>query len=637
MSASTDYKHWNTCLLDYCVQECDRSGSDFELIVQQMLDDHDDFDNAFVSSVREMYRTLLSKSPDPLFNLASRFDEEGRPLCGAFLGLSVIAAEEMEGSEYYTHLAYLLDQPRTNGTLSGFKHDSFEQCWLALKAWVERSGKPFRLPSANKKYIRWPMSHALLRRMDVKKLFLGFKVDRLSPYQNYSHRQIQDFLDRWQLQFTPHGKDAYSDAIRKEGVIRQVVRTLSLWDESTTDVDDVRKALVKSSQAWLEVKFRDHVPELSFMAVQKPGFPATLKGDLTLFDSRDGLYESAPIDGYSKRLLSKGFRSGTSKQVRFKGSNAFVLRRSEYGGFSSEGKQGIPLDHICVILVHNSKLSALLWFLKANQCQHFNRINLAFGNEWVLVTGVIVRSISVPSCPVTGLFVSHEPYGFSFIGGMRTGRRYTWLDCCTPTGVEIDSDSVPVSCFVNGKDLPVVDGFISLQNVFNGPGVYSFVFGSVTVRTYVVTARAANCEPHLPYSLPEPITFNQSERRSVSQFPIGDWIAIGAKPGQISKDPNVCNFEIQWLLGSDADGVNGVVSMPSPGVRPDSVMTFSNGQVRLWAQVILKHERARLGVLQVDNNEGDIRNNWSLFINRAREIDRFRQHILKQLVESNNG
>jgi hypothetical protein len=630
------YIDWNARLLDYCLEESGRRSTNFELITQQMLVDQveDDANEQFVDSVKTTYAILKRRYPDPLEALASSTDPDMRPMCGALLGLSVMAAEEMEGLEYYVRLANLLDQDLVAGIPDSFDTGSFEACWFTLSHWANRSGSYFRQPETGKRFIKWPQSQALLRRMDVMKLPDCFSSAKLSPLRTYSQSQIGELLDIWCKDFTPQGKAACADKLRKTGVVRQILHTLSVWDGATNRSHLTTGSLVKCSNAWIEVKFQSGQPQLFFRAFRKVGYPEVIKGFPNWIATEENIYEPGLANNDLLTRLQTGFESGQEHRVRYKGNTVFVLRKSDYGGFTSEGNGNIPMGQTCIIIVKAEHKVRIEQYLLRICSEPFDCKTMTQTAGWVLFSGVKATRREPPPMGFEQLSVSSVDVSLSFTGGLRTGTPNVWLACVPPTTLEVSATTLPSSFEINGNTYALVDGICHLGALLSKPGHYEFRVGIRSRKITIIAARAtlgafedAADSSEIPFIM-------EQAKELVPKFPTGKWVAIGSKIGEICHDLDSCMFDIQWLAGTDDDGVSGVVSFVNHPSTPTNEFQFWNQQSRNWAQVITSMADNPIGSINQVDDKQSIIDSWHCYLAAARKYEQQRNNVFIKRSES---
>lgn len=129
---------------------------------------------------------------------------DGLPMCVAFLSAMVLAAHRMADEEVFTESNYFTPLRRVlgltdgeSGRPRGLQSGAEESLWLAWNRWIVRKGF---LPSAERgqgsaKYIHYPLSQALLRDGDKRRLARAFREAAKS--HRISREWDRDKLSAW--------------------------------------------------------------------------------------------------------------------------------------------------------------------------------------------------------------------------------------------------------------------------------------------------------------------------------------------------------------------------------------------------------------------------------------------------------
>jgi hypothetical protein len=143
------------------------------------------------------------------------------PPCLAFLGATVLAAEDMGNSEedlaghaYYARLARIIGLADNNTALRQQYPKHAEFLWRCLNKWLEDLDGERGLPTAyalTHRYIGLPMSQALVREGDRRKFPFLFAQFGLSPGMQVAPEDLIRYLGHW---LTTEGSPASSNLRR---------------------------------------------------------------------------------------------------------------------------------------------------------------------------------------------------------------------------------------------------------------------------------------------------------------------------------------------------------------------------------------------------------------------------------------
>ncbi len=177
---------------------------------------------------------------------------DGYPRCIGLLALQVLAVTDMAEDEKWTSKAYWPrlqelvgrtgEPPGKPGNLSYETHADLWRRHLAGWANNTKGGNLGRLflPdfSEGHKYVRLPISHALLRRADLDRLGALFTESGFHPYErDIALSRIRGALDSNRSDtrfFGPHARRVLVDNDRLEAAARQVAAVLAEWDGTST-------------------------------------------------------------------------------------------------------------------------------------------------------------------------------------------------------------------------------------------------------------------------------------------------------------------------------------------------------------------------------------------------------------------
>lgn len=205
------YEQWNAVIADYFISGLPTGATVFLSVDDDALVDigrrflragaaNKEWVEDFLSAVRAKCvageEVRLGGVRDP--------GEDGVPMCVAFLGATVLAAHRMVDEEAITESNYFTPLRRVlgladgeSGRPRGLQRGAEELLWSAWNRWIVRKGL---LPSAerghgNAKYIHYPLSQALLRDGDKRRLARVFR--EAAESHRISREWDRDKLSAW--------------------------------------------------------------------------------------------------------------------------------------------------------------------------------------------------------------------------------------------------------------------------------------------------------------------------------------------------------------------------------------------------------------------------------------------------------
>jgi hypothetical protein len=214
-----EYLKWNDAVADviYPVSEgampayMDMEGAELRRIAEHAGHASADPRKVFAESVRAV--TVDSDGRFVLAPIAHRAKSwssqktHNPPPCLAFLAATVLAAEDMGKSEediaghaYYARLARLLRLPDDDINLRHEYSRHAEFLWRCLNSWLEDLDGERGIPTAyalTHRYVGLPVSQALVREGDRRKLPAMFAQFGLSPGMQIAPDDLIGYLDHW--------------------------------------------------------------------------------------------------------------------------------------------------------------------------------------------------------------------------------------------------------------------------------------------------------------------------------------------------------------------------------------------------------------------------------------------------------
>ncbi|MEQ8678086.1 MAG: hypothetical protein RLP44_23130 [Aggregatilineales bacterium] len=215
------YQEWNNAIIDYAIQGLSIGTRVFLSIDDETLETigfmfgdrpEGGWSQDFINSVRGLCihkdQVRLSRFTNP-----SLRDSKDRPKYVGFLAAMVLAAHYMgdtqedkpvDPKDYFTHLNKLLGLFDKPGRTKGLDAGEDERLWQDWANWLRNQGF---LPTARSgdgpyKYVRYPISQALLRQSDKNKLWRHFTSSNW--HKNYDEVLLMQRIRRDAQYLTKH-------------------------------------------------------------------------------------------------------------------------------------------------------------------------------------------------------------------------------------------------------------------------------------------------------------------------------------------------------------------------------------------------------------------------------------------------
>ena len=539
-----------------------------------------DAEASLASAVSAVYASRVLSSRLGLRALSSR-DPGDVPYATAFLALTVLATYRMRtdsertAAAFYPRLADMLGCSLAGTYPAGFDGDDYIRLWAELNHWLDSNfARSLARPDVNahRRYMAFPLAHVPLRQVDILRLPQFFEAHGYQPGMRPSMTQLAfDLIERsgvWPY-LTESGQRALQDSGRRDFVIRQVAHELEHWDGERTDAAGTR---IASVELWMDIRRRQ--AELHMLARRPAGFPETMRdGDHVFEASYEGWYEPVPLGPDDGPLLAQGLRvrSGQSSggfSLQLRSSPAVPLTPSpEYSGFVSD--RALRADVQCAVLCMKEIADDVAQHLQAVCGQQVDpRRDGTLPIGWRLFTGVRPVRESPPPPGLERLAVETD-IQLVCEGGLRLGRRWTWLEGA-PARVRVVGSHSALAVKMNGHKVEVgEDGFIPNELLANSDR-HLIEVGNRIRRTVTVLAGGVSpdctpwprpCDQHTPVALPE-----------------GDWFVVGSEPGEclavvVPRGGSLLcpDFPARWAIrvgagsGATAIHIHGEPSRSPPG------------------------------------------------------------------------
>lgn len=219
------YHQWNNAIIDYVTQGLNVGSRVFLSIDDEVLETigfsfglerpQIGWNQDFIRSVKSfcLHRGQINLSR---FTKPSLRDTENRPRYVGFLATMVLAAhymgEEVEdktidSKDFFSHFNRLLDLTDQQGRPKGLDSGEDEKLWIDWSMWLRSCGfLPTTRPGDGAyKYVNYPISQALIRQSDRKKLWRHFSNN--SWRKNYDEVLLMQRIRRDAQYLTTHLQD----------------------------------------------------------------------------------------------------------------------------------------------------------------------------------------------------------------------------------------------------------------------------------------------------------------------------------------------------------------------------------------------------------------------------------------------
>lgn len=503
---SHEYRDWNRRLLDYCLTHSVGADGRVFLTIEPFLEAQPELDaeEQFITAVRRNVLNALPTWGDNLINAFRGYDSI-YPLCAALLGVTVLAASEMEDLAYYEHLRNYLQIPDdlTRRIFGESRPDEtpLETAWHRLRDYFakHRAILPDP-PDKGKRYVKLPKQHALLRKIDIRRLADFFYNYNISPRYYYSEATLRQHFSSWMRNnpLTSCGMTAWNDIGRRDAVLGQVVEALSSWDEEgyrtwRTISDHDRRYSVTTDDENRRLRNREgderrfdrirRVPVHLYLELGEDEEPAKLFFRLTIHDGlpdkvpfagghflrRGGTYTMLQVADETSQILDMGYenapfddqyaQNGESAILSFKSygknssNSAFIFVQDDWGGdyMQTDSLQiGIP----GAILVKRTYASTVRSWVPSRSALKEVSLGKHLDKQWALITGIEPSRATASPAQLARLHISTNLL-LRLKGGLRLDKSQDiWMSEAPPTPVFVGKP-LPSRAIVGDLELPV--------------------------------------------------------------------------------------------------------------------------------------------------------------------------------------
>jgi hypothetical protein len=642
------YRRWDRALAEYCLlEQSGRPGPAYLGITPRVLSaaletqegvllSPEEAAKEFIGAVSLAYRTHVLNEPERLWALAAP-EGDGTPSSVGLLGLSVLAAYEMHSDEeagpnaYYPRLASLLGCDLVAGLPRGFVPEDFGHLWDLLSHWLEvRTGRSLALPGPEvgfRRFVAYPLCHVPLRKVDIEKLPEFFDSAGLEPGSKVDPALLGEDFERWadgRGILSKAGEAAMADN-RRPAVEAQISVELEAWDGSWTDRFGSRIGAVH-----ILLDFVQRRPELYFLPRRPTGFPASFDEGPHFFEAGEqGWYDQTEILAEDGPILEDGFRwtwrgpQGTFSLHRPSSTAIALCPTAEFTGYLSQ--QGLPLGAQSSVLCTVTRKDAAEEFLSAVASVHCRPLeHPGLPEGWCLFTGIIPRQ-ALPTPPGLGALAIETNTTVILRGGLRLGRRASWMTGAPPTILITGPDGIAAS--LDGESAEVTNGVITLKGPLR-PGPHVVEVGGACRRFEVV-------QPEGRWdAFPSLVPQETSAVRVPVALPPGLWAVLGATPGDVARaGPSdrgsllTVGFTPVWAVsvgwGRGAIVLSLCDTLPRPNLGFLGVARPS-ASASAWVSAIYEAEirRPRFGSLNGIPNNSALLAAWRTYVQVARKMKR---------------
>lgn len=305
----SSYSQWNHSLLLYLLEGLPR-GSQVYLsidndVLKQVARDLPDLQRDAVEDFSAAIKSAVAHGDRVSLTLARGVNDEGEPMCLAFLSAMVLAAtrmadelgdgdeNEISAANYFRRLREVLGLPPSEGRPMGLEAGIEEPLWREWAQWLQERGyvASARRGEGPRKFIDYPISQAILRGIDKDRLCrlfsdkqwrTGWDQDTLvanvqrearwltqhlqellrSPGLRYAavSDAIYDVYDAWQAD--PQMSHGRSDALQSTNIMSGLMRTADPFS-GTIDYYIYARTPRRRRADFVEVQVGDNVQKLT--------------------------------------------------------------------------------------------------------------------------------------------------------------------------------------------------------------------------------------------------------------------------------------------------------------------------------------------------------------------------------------
>jgi len=536
----------------------------------------------------------------------------------ALLAAFVLTAEDMCSSEqfaannYYGRLAASLGfDPADKNKIEADYRTWAVQLWPILNAWLRANGGLFGTPTAQAldahKYIGLPISQALVRVTDRRKLPAFFLEFNLAPGQLVAPEDIEHYLDLWigDSNLSNKLKRLWQKADARRRISDVVSGELAAWDggldRAGVDLANapIRLRIALATESFPSFSVR---PAVLVNSVSSPSGPYGLRADApagvrAALDSCGGQLTARAVgfDGWfvlddrgagcaaialsGLLVLQSGARVASRPIKRL-----VVLEKDELNHIYVEADRA-HLGSDSMLLVHEtlweSQRESIEKVMRPGWKLHTAENTVGVPAQWVLLTNVqIVGLVSQQDPDLEGLLPLSLAQ-MAFVGGLKLPGRSQWHSAAPPeiTGTCLLEDEFTLTIANERQpDDPLVGPITSVGSVAVDLADHSLPSGDFVAILRLGSANASKVHTFAPFSL-------RSSRTPMPAIDDATWIGVdleGEIPAlalfggtELECPPVGLRIEGPQLLGSSA---------PPQGIDAGLPHSFDGVKERQWPQ-----------------------------------------------------
>lgn len=359
-------------------------------------------------------------------NFIANYETAGPPPILSLLAVTVLAAEKMGSGDhaanaYYDHLFDLLEvtDKKTRRSLQNGYMLVAEYYWDVLNRWLTQTGGIFGSKSAysiSHRYIGLPISQALVRDIDRKKLPRMFSTLMLTPGANVDPREMEQLFSLWVSREDSHVSNGLKSLWNKESARQRISEVLcgelESWDGSYSTHTSNTELKAENGLAATAARLTLQISRFP-TNVANWGFGFSVSGE----DPGEIHFEGSNDEKFTSTQVRKGFHilNGVPQPVFRKAIPAVVALQNEFGPlvrrtpktvvvlqFDPEVQRFVEVDQISLgqdlaLLVQNAPAlqARLINFLNRNARRGWKSwpSNATVPDGWTLVEGVQILSV----------------------------------------------------------------------------------------------------------------------------------------------------------------------------------------------------------------------------------------------------